>query len=279
MPNEDQAKYWQGKGGEHWVSERDRYARMVAGFGDAVVEAASLSPGDRVLDVGCGMGPTTFAAADRVGPSGEVVGVDLSGPMLGVARERAEEAGLAHVRFEQADAQVHSFEPDTFDAAISRFGVMFFDDPKAAFANIAAALRRGGRLAFVCWQPLFENEWIMVPVAAALEHVPLPEMGEPGAPGPFAFAEQGRVEDILGSAGFKNISLEPLELPMRVGSDADDFVAFAKTSDFADTLMEGVDDATAAAAWASVREALGSYAGPDGVVLSGKTWLVTAIRP
>ncbi|HLG01741.1 MAG TPA: methyltransferase domain-containing protein, partial [Acidimicrobiia bacterium] len=191
MPNDEQAEYWDGPGGEHWVAEAYRYSRMTGPLGEVLVEAADPQPGERVLDVGCGMGATTLAAAERVLPGGSALGVDLSGPMLAVARERANRGGLTHVAFEQADAQVRPFDPGSFDLAISRFGVMFFDDPNAAFANLGRALRSGGRLEFVCWQGLFDNEWLAVPVAAALQHVPVPEMGEPGAPGPFSLADAG----------------------------------------------------------------------------------------
>ena len=279
MPNDEQAEYWDGPGGEHWVAEADRYSRMTGPLGEVLVEAADPRPGERVLDIGCGMGATTLAAAERVLPGGSALGVDLSGPMLAVARERANRGGLTHVAFEQADAQVRPFDPGSFDLAVSRFGVMFFDDPNAAFANLGRALRSGGRLVFVCWQGLFENEWLAVPVAAALQHVPVPEMGEPGAPGPFSLADAGHVEALLTGAGFGDVALESVELPLRVGESVADFVEFGKHSDMGQTLMEGVDEATAHLAWSAVAEAVKPHATPDGLFLNGKSWLVRAVKP
>lgn len=279
MSNQEQAEYWDGPGGEHWIAEADRYTRMTAPVIEHLMGAARLQPGERVLDIGCGMGPTTFAAAERVGPEGSVVGVDLSGPMLAAARKQAEAAGLDHVRFEQADAQEYRFEPGASDVAISRFGVMFFEDPAAAFSNLASALRPGGRLAFSCWRDLFSNQWLAVPVTAALQHVPVPELGGPGSPGPFSLADADRVREILISAGFEGVTLDAVDLPLRVGSDAADFVEFGQHSDMGDVLMEGVDEPTRAKAWAAVAEAVKPYEREEGLLLDGSLWLVQAAKP
>ena len=277
MPNDEQAEYWDGAGGEHWVAEGDRYAAMTAPVAHRLFAAARLQAGHAVLDVGCGMGQTTLTAAEHVGPDGLAMGIDLSGPMLAVARERAQEAGF-DIHFEQADAQVHPLESQAFDVAISRFGVMFFDDPVAAFSNLASALRPGGRLVFACWRDLLSNEWLAVPVMAALQHVPMPELGESGAPGPFSLADPDRVREILESAGFDAISLDPVELPLRVGRDAADFVEFARHSDMGETLMKDVDEGVQAAAWAAVAEATQPYETDNGLMLGGSFWLAQAAR-
>lgn len=279
MPNQDQAEYWDGRGGEHWVLEADRYNAMTGPLGDILIEAAGPKPGDSVLDIGCGMGATTLAAAERVGPDGEALGIDLSGPMLEVARKRAKEAGLSNVTFEKADAQVHPFEPDRHSLAISRFGVMFFDDAQAAFSNIGRSLRSGGRLAFVCWQGLFDNQWLAVPVMAALQHVPVPELGEPDSPGPFSLADPERVESLLAEAGLADVELEPIVRPLQVAETAADYVRFGKRSELGQTLMEGIDDETATAAWNAVEEAVAPFAQAEGVFLEGKAWLVQAVKP
>jgi SAM-dependent methyltransferase len=277
VPNAGQLEQW-AREGEQWVAEAGRYDAMLQSFGAAVLAAASLSPGERVADVGCGNGAMTIDAARRVGPDGRVLGIDISTPMLGLARRRAKEAGLGNVEFVEADAQVHPFGGGSLDAIFSRFGVMFFDDPEAAFANLAGALRPRGRIAFACWQDLFQNQWLLIPGAAAAEHVGLPQM-EPGAPGPFALADPGRVEHLLGSAGFQDVSLESIARPMRVGSDVDDTVAFFESTDIARRLMADAPPDKVAAALDAIREALVPHAGEEGVVLSGTAWLVTAHKP
>src|SRR6185369_15072156 len=190
------------------------------------MDAAAVAAGERVLDVGCGCGSTTIELARRAGPTGHVVGADISGPMLADARARTAAAGLGNVELVHADAQTHAFPPSAFDLVFSRFGVMFFADPTAAFANLRGALRPGGRLAFVCWRSLPENPWMAVPLMAALQHLPPPTIPGPEDPGPFSFADRGRVERILGGAGWSDVTVTPLdetltlpggEIPQTVG--------------------------------------------------------------
>ena len=277
VPNAGQLEQW-AREGEQWAAEAGRYDAMLQSFGAAVLAAASLSPGERVADVGCGNGAMTIDAARRVGSNGRVLGIDISTPMLDLARRRAKEAGVGNVEFVEADAQVHPLGGGSLDAVFSRFGVMFFDDPEAAFANLASALRPRGRIAFACWRDLFQNQWMLIPGAAAAEHVGLPQM-EPGAPGPFALADADRVEHLLASAGFQDVSLESIARPMRVGSDVDDTVAFFESTDIARRLMADAPPDKVAAALDAIREALVPHAGEDGVVLGGTAWLVTARKP
>jgi SAM-dependent methyltransferase len=278
VPNTGQAERWDGDLGAHWVAEADRYSRMARRFEERIVAALQPESGERVLDVGCGCGDLALAIAHLVGPAGAVLGVDLSGPMLTLATERASERGIANATFEQGDAQIHRFEPATFDAFVSRFGIMFFDDPAAAFSNLAGALRPGGRVAFTCWQDLLENEYVMVPAAAALEHVPFPELGEEG-PGPFSLADPERLRGILERAGLAEVSLEAIHEPMWMGSSASDVVEFFHKHELAEILFRDVPDEIAHAAWLNVAAALKDHETPEGIVLSGRAWLVTARRP
>ena len=277
-PNREQIKNWDGPGGEHWVAEAARYDRMNALFGDRIIEAAAPQPGEIFLDVGCGNGGLALAIADLVGQDGAVVGIDISGPMLAKAEQRAEEARITNVTFAKGDAQVHPLADQSFDAVVSRFGIMFFEDPVAAFANLFHALKPDGRLVFTCWQDLFRNDWIMVPAGAALQHVPMPDLGAAGSPGPFSLAGPESLRSVLTEAGFADVALEEVVRPMTMGDSVEDAVQFMKSSDMGEVLMTGVDDQTADRAWEAVRETLATHVTPEGLVLSGTAWLTTARR-
>jgi SAM-dependent methyltransferase len=277
MANTDMAEYWNGRPAGVWVEEAERFDTMLAPFGNRLLREAALQPGERVLDVGCGNGAVSLEAARTVGPGGRVTGLDLSAPMLGVARRRAEEQGV-DVDFVQRDAQTSSFD-QSFDAVVSRFGVMFFDDPKGAFANLAKAARPGGRLCFVCWQEMFANEWIAVPAMAIVAHVGIPDLPEPGAPGPFALADAQRTRGLLESAGWSEVTVEDHEDGMRIGRDPEDVVAFMLSDEMGRRLVEGKDPETVQAGTEAALEALRPYAAPEGVVLRGASWLVTAHKP
>jgi SAM-dependent methyltransferase len=272
--NTEQADVWNGQEGAHWVEYQDHYDCMMQRLTPRLFAAAAISAGERVLDVGCGCGETTRLAA-RAASRGSVLGVDLSAPMLARAREVADSEGLTNVSFDQGDVQVYPFEAGSFDVAFSHYGVMFFVDPVAAFANLAGALRPGGRLVFLCWQSALVNEWLMVPATAALAHVPVPDFGGEG-PGPFSFSERERIVEVVSGAGFGQVSVEPVEDPLWLGTDSDDAVAFISGTGVARELLEGVDETTAARATESVRAALDPYAGPEGVWLGSASWLATA---
>src|SRR5918994_4793995 len=188
MPNVEQSDYWDGAGGKHWVAEQVRYDKINAKFGSRVVAALGPKPGDRVLDVGCGNGALSLAIAPLVAPAGFVVGLDISAPMLEVAAQRAHAGRVSNAIFEHGDAQTYQLEEGAFDAIVSRFGVMFFDDPDAAFANLARSLRRGARIVFICWQDLLANEWLMVPAGAPFAPRPMPHPCEAGPTRPFSLA-------------------------------------------------------------------------------------------
>ncbi len=213
--NARQVADWNGSIGERWAADQERTDRLVRPYGDAAIAAARVQPGETVLDVGCGCGDTSLAIASMVGAQGHVVGVDVSTPMLEVARKRA--AGIGNVTFLAADASTAAL-PGPFDLLVSRFGVMFFDDPAAAFTHLRGALKPGGRLAFVCWRTAAENPWASVPAQAARKAIGgAAPPADPHAPGPFAFGDGERLKGILHTAGFAGVSLESFEAPMYLG--------------------------------------------------------------
>jgi SAM-dependent methyltransferase len=269
-PNAQQAAYWNEQAGPTWAAEQVALDRQLAPLGHRVMAELDLSPGQRILDVGCGAGETTLELAAK---GAEAVGVDISRPLLDVARRRA--AGAARVTFLEADAQAHAFAPASFDAIFSRFGVMFFADPAAAFGNLRRALKPGGKLAFVCWRRPDENPFMTAPMAAALQHVPAPPPpADPTAPGPFAFADPERVRGILAAAGFTDIALTPHD--EKIGrNDLDTALALAlKVGPLGGLLRENPDQRDAVIG--AVRRVLAGHDGPDGVTLDSASWIVTA---
>jgi len=265
--------------GPGWVARQEQLDRMLEPLGDLAIAAVAPAEGDRALDIGCGCGATTIELARHVGARGHVLGVDISEPMLSRARERCDALGLTNVDLVRGDAQQTPLPSDR-DVAFSRFGVMFFEDPVAAFANIATAVRPRGRLGFVCWQDRSRNPWMGVPMAAALQHVPSPPPTPPEAPGPYAFADRDRVARILELAGFDSVTIDPVELDILVGGAAtlDGAAEFAADSGSVRTLLAGVDDETRRRAAASIRAALAPYSGPEGVRVGCAAWIVSARR-
>ena len=280
MANDEQIKHWNSEESGHWVAHQERYDGMLAPFVDRLIAAAHLGRDNRVLDVGCGCGATTLTAGSSV-PSGSAVGVDISAPMLEVASRRATKATLSNVSFVEGDAQTHSFVAGGFDVVISRFGVMFFDDPEAAFKNLAASMAPGGRMAFVCWQEMAQNPFVLVPGVALAEHVPLPDLGPSGAPGMFALADPVRIRSILTDAGLEEVSVKPLseEILLGGGGSLDDAVQFLRYGGMGRAVLDGVDDATQDQVEFAVSEALAPYLTSDGVRIGCAAWLVSAVRP
>jgi SAM-dependent methyltransferase len=268
------SEYWNTRGGSQWVKEQNRYDTMLEPCGRRLLEAAVLTPGERVLDAGCGNGATTLLAATRVGARGQAVGIDLSGPMLDTARKRASEHGVS-ISFVQGDAQTATFD-SPFDAVISRFGVMFFDDPTAAFANLAKALRPGGRICFVCWQEMLANDWVAVPALAVVSHVGMPELPDPGAPGPFSLADPDRIRQLLTKSGLSEIEIVGAADDLLMGSDPQDVVGFMATDELGRRLLEGRDSDKVAVALEAARSALEPHATPKGILLGSAYWIVTA---
>ena len=271
--NAQQVAYWNESAGPTWAELQAPLDRQLAPLGRRAMSELDLGPGRRVLDIGCGAGETTLSLAQT---GAEAVGVDISRPLLEIARSRSE--GRADVTFLEADAQTHPFPPGSFDAVFSRFGVMFFADPAAAFANIRRALKPGGRLAFVCWRTPAENPIMSLPMQAALAHVEAPPAPpEPGAPGPFAFADPDRVRAVLASAGFADVAVAPHDEAIGPG-DLDTTLALAlRVGPLGALLRENPEKRDAVIA--AVRAALAPHDGPDGVKLGSATWIVTAASP
>jgi SAM-dependent methyltransferase len=207
--NTEQAEFW-SKLAPTWVELEDRQEGVLGVPGQMAMDRLALLPGQRVLDLGCGTGRTTLQLASLVGTDGAVLGVDIADEMLSRGREHAAQLGANNVVFLHGDVQVQDLGEASFDAAYSRFGVMFFTDPVAAFANVRKALRPGGRFCFVCWQGMLENEWLLIPGSAVASVTgSLPQMPGPGEPGPFSLADPDRVRTVLETAGFGYVNIEP----------------------------------------------------------------------
>ena len=274
-PNAEMSDNWNGVGGEHWVNHAARHDRALAAYGRAVLDAAAIRPTDRVLDIGCGTGALTRAAA-RLATEGTALGVDIGGPMIEAARAQTAAEGPANVAFEQGDAQVRPFVADGLDLVISRFGVMFFDDPAAAFANVRRGTTDRARLAFVCWRSLLDNDWMTVPAGALAEHVGFPDLGGPDAPGPFSLAEPDRLRAVLDAGGFGTVTIDEVAHPMWLGTDVDDAVGYMRNQSIARAMFQDKPADLVDRAVDALRTTLEGIAGPDGITLPGRAWLVTA---
>lgn len=274
--NADQIAYWNGAGGQRWAQRQPVQDILLQPIADLVIDRAKIVHGERVLDVGCGSGSTTFSFAKAVGPSGHVMGIDISAPMLAVAREVTPPG--APVEFKLADATIYPFAPESFDLLASRFGVMFFADPVLSFTNLRAGMKRTGRLTFACWREARANPFFMVPLQAAYKHVPkMPQVG-PEEPGPFAFASEERVQRILKGAGFSDVAMEPVDLALDVaiGGGIDAAVKSSLEIGPAARALTDHPPETVAAAAQSIREALTPLAKGQTVLLDAAIWIVTA---
>ena len=268
----DQREFWNGLAGARWVREQAGLDEMLRPFGAAALDAARVTPDEAVVDVGCGCGETSLALATLVGPRGRVVGLDVSAPMLARAKERS--GRFPNLSFIEGDASREPIARGAFDLLFSRFGVMFFADPTAAFINIRRSLRPNGRLAFVCWRALEENLLDILPLRAASPHLPPQPALDPDAPGPFAFADADRVFRILEGAGFEQIEI--MAHDEKVGSgDIDTMLAVCtRVGALGKVLRENPE--LRITALPAVRSALAAHNGPDGVRLTAATWVVTA---
>jgi SAM-dependent methyltransferase len=277
-PNAAQKTYWNEGAGPTWAAQQALLDWQMAPLSRAAIAALGPAAGERILDIGCGAGATSLDLAAAVGSTGAVLGVDLSAPLLEVARRRAADAGVTAAEFLEADAQTHAFAAASFDAAFSRFGVMFFANPIAAFANVRRALRRGGRLTFVCWRGMSENPILMLPMTAALKHFDAPPApSDPEAPGPFAFAEEMRFWTTLSRAGFDAIHARPHD--GAIGSrNLENALTLALSIGPLGGMLRAAPEKRDAVV-RSVREALSPYVSDRGCLLPSATWIVSARNP
>jgi ubiquinone/menaquinone biosynthesis C-methylase UbiE len=277
--NADEIAYWNGPGGQRWLNRQQVHDALLAPIGEVLLDRAQAREGEFVLDIGCGCGAMAIALARLVAPTGRVLGIDVSGPMLERARQLAP-ANLP-VEFALADATTHPFKRGQASLLCSRFGVMFFAEPVRSFENMRAGLRSGARIAFTCWREFKKNAWALVPLQQAYRHVPrLPELG-PEDPGPFSFASPPRVRAILEQAGFEQIDLQPVDLLLDLagGRGLEAAVDTAMGVGPASRALDGASSALRAAAAESIREALAPYQTGNSVPLASAVWFVIATNP
>lgn len=277
-PNRVQADYWTNEGGPSWVRHERMYERMLAPFDDALLAALDPSSAMRVLDVGCGFGVTSLAFADR---GASVHGVDLSPPMIERARERAATTGSS-ATFAVADVQIDALG-GPFDAVVSRFGVMFFDDPVQAFTNMAATTIADGRLGFVCWQPMEANPWMTLPsmvVRDLLDDPPPAPSGPMPGPNPFAFGDADHVRSVLDGTGWRAIDIAPCTPTIDMGGDdgVDGAVAQALNGSAVKMLLAAGDESVRTRAEEILTERFAPHVHEGTVRMPSAAWLVTARR-
>ncbi|HEX4112071.1 MAG TPA: methyltransferase domain-containing protein [Stellaceae bacterium] len=274
----EQLVYWRGDGGDRWIGESERTEMMLAPVAARLMAVALPRPGEAVLDVGCGLGPTTIELARQVGPSGRAVGLDLSAAMIAKARQHG--AGAGNLEFIADDAAIHEFPAPFADLLFSRFGVMFFGDPTAAFTNLRKAMRPKGRIVFACWRRLSENPWMLNPLLAAYRHVPRLPPASPDDPGPFSLADADRVTRILTAAGFSPPRFTPFDLAVDIagGGGLEAAVHQSMTIGATSRALQDQSDAVRAAAAQSIRDALAPYLKDDAKVeMPAAVWIVESV--
>jgi len=278
-PNDEQSEFWQELA-PNWLASADHTELVSGPFGAAAMDCLQVGVGQRVLDVGCGDGSTTLELARRVGPRGEAVGVDIAPAMLVAAREHAAAQGVQNASFVVADAQTESLGSSRFDAVFSRFGVMFFAEPVAAFANIRASVRDGGVIAFACWDNLFANEWMFLPGSAVVQVTGSPPpMPAPDAPGPFSLADPDRVTTVLTDAGFSNVTVTTHEHPVVLPeADIESLISLSQRVGAVREALRTADADTAARIVDAVRATLTARVEDGHLRLSAAAHIVRAER-
>jgi SAM-dependent methyltransferase len=272
----NQRIFWNSEATRRWVTEQARIDRLFLGVTEAVLAAAAPRRGESVLDVGCGTGTILLRTAEAVGPEGQVLGIDISEQQLALAQRRIDDAGAMNARALLDDAGTHDFPTAVFDLAVTRFGVMFFADPVAAFSNIRHGMKPGGRLALAVFRPGSENPWATASLVAIRHLVTPPAPPGPEEPGQFGWGDPERVRRILGGAGFRDVVLTPLDLAITIGRNATEAAEFATFIGQGARLLHGLPDTTREAARSAFETFFKAYEGPDGVSLPGGLWIVSA---
>ncbi|HVN91021.1 MAG TPA: class I SAM-dependent methyltransferase [Candidatus Binataceae bacterium] len=276
--NRQQIELWSGALGKRWVAYQEAMDRIWRPISEIALECAGVKAGEHIVDIGCGCGATALELARRVGPSGSVLGIDVSAPMLDRARQRAQESALSNLALVEADASTYPFD-GTADLIFSRFGVMFFADPVAAFSNLRRALRPGGRVTFVCFRQREQNAWWRVPMTATWTVV-APESPTPATePGPFSLADEARIRAILVNSGFADAACEAIDCDVVLGVDPASTAEFMINAGPAARAVGGANDATRVRVHDAIASALSRHVSSEGVSLRAATWIVRAVNP
>jgi SAM-dependent methyltransferase len=272
-PNDEQHALWNGQAGQAWVATQAVLDRMFEPFEHLLAEAVADARATRVLDIGCGAGATTLAVARQLGPTGHALGVDISQPMIAAAQARTAKDG-ASATFACADAQTYPFEPGGFDAIVSRFGVMFFEDPVAAFTNLRRAASPNAALRMAVWRSPADNPFMTAAERVAAPLLPDLPPRRPGAPGQFGFADPQRVRTILDASGWGAIDIQPLDVVCRFPADRlDDYLTRLGPVGQA---LQRADEATRARVLPVVRAAFDPFVQGDEVVFTAACWMIRA---
>jgi SAM-dependent methyltransferase len=277
-PRPTEAERWASDMGEKWNTHVDRFEGMLAPIGKALIDAAEFQPGEHVIDIGCGAGPTTLEIARRVGPTGSATGLDISPALVTTAKRRAAQLGIDNARFQVGDASVADVGGARFDYLFSRFGIMFFSDPYAAFAHLHEFLRPGGRVMFACWGPQQQNPWVVEVMGLIQKYVELPPP-PPRAPGPFAFGDESYLRDILGKADFKDVTLTAYRGEQYIGgpgSNAASAARFLTETLFVGEMLKNLPEERRKEAEAELVELLARHEKDGSVQMGGMAWFVGA---
>ena len=278
--NKNQRDFWSGKGGDIWVERQNAMDTMLSHLGEAALNKLNLNEGENVLDIGCGCGHTTLNIAKRISPDGQVTGLDISEPMLKRAKESANEMSISNASFNCVDVQTDDMGEEVYSAAFSRFGVMFFEDPIAAFHNINKSLITGASLSFVCWQSPALNPWQSLFIEAVKKYVDLPSP-PPRSPSPFAFMESEYVSSILEESNFQNIMIEghEAEVNMFSGRSLSDSVKdYISINPVVSGMLKDSTEQEKTEIINSAIEAFSPYYSAKGLIFPSATWLVTTTK-